>query len=245
MDLTTIYAIAASTATMVATLVGVVYWLGGKFKEIDIRFSMVDGRFGIIDERFRQIDEGFKQMDERMTLLERRMSNLENRIGNLESRMDNLENRMNNLESRMNNLENRMSSLEGRIVRLEERFSRFTDLVGGALISINSLMIEYLGAKNVLTKDEVEVLVHEINRWASTIKVNPISKEEVEYIKSVTSKKLDEITLEEIDKVVEIAKRWWYEGGGEVAYRIFLYAYIVRTYKYFEKIRREREGDKG
>jgi hypothetical protein len=30
-----------------------------------------------------------------------------------------------------------------------------------------------------------------------------------------------------------------------VAYRIFLYAYIVRTYKYFEKIRREREGDKG
>ena len=32
-------------------------------------------------------------------------------------------------------------------------------------------------------------------------------------------------------------------GGGEVAYRIFLYAYIVRTYIYFEKIR--KEGSKG
>ncbi|KUO79185.1 MAG: hypothetical protein AT718_02345 [Vulcanisaeta sp. JCHS_4] len=100
-------------------------------------------------------------------------------------------------------------------------------------------MIEYLGIKNVLTRDKAEFLKREITRWAGTIRANPISKEEIEYIKAVASKSLDEITLEEIDKVVEIAKRWWYEGGGEVAYRIFLYAYIVRTYIYFEKIRKE------
>ena len=183
MDLTTIYTIAASTATILTTLAWITYWLGGKFRKINMRFAMIDERFKQIDERFRQIDERFRQID--------------------------------------------------------ERFARFTDSISGALISINSLMIEYLGIKNVLTRDEAEFLKHEITRWAGTIRANPISKEEVEYIKAVASKSLDEITLEEIDKVVEIAKRWWYEGGGEVAYRIFLYAYIVRTYIYFEKIRKE------
>jgi hypothetical protein len=180
MDLTMIYTIAASTATILTTLAWITYWLGGKFRKIDMRFTM-------IDERFKQIDERFKQIDERL--------------------------------------------------------ARFADSISGALISINSLMIEYLGIKNVLTRDEAEFLKREITRWAGTIRANPISKEEIEYIKAVASKSLDEITLEEIDKVVEIAKRWWYEGGGEVAYRIFLYAYIVRTYIYFEKIR--KEGSKG
>ena len=180
MGSTTIYTITASTATILTTLAWITYWLGGKFRKIDMRFAMIDERFKQIDERFRQIDE---------------------------------------------------------------RLARFADSISGALISINSLMIEYLGIKNVLTRDEAEFLKHEITRWAGTIRANPISKEEIEYIKAVASKSLDEITLEEIDKVVEIAKRWWYEGGGEVAYRIFLYAYIVRTYIYFEKIR--KEGSKG
>jgi len=137
MDLTTTYTIAASTATIPTTPAWITYWLGGKFREINMRFAM-------IDERFRQIDE---------------------------------------------------------------RSARFADSISEALISINSLMIEYLGIKNALTRDEAKSLNHEITRWASTIRTNPISKEEVEYIKTAASKNL-EITLEEIDKVVEIAKRW-------------------------------------
>jgi len=33
------------------------YWLGGKFKEIDKRFEQIDERFKQVDERFRQVDE--------------------------------------------------------------------------------------------------------------------------------------------------------------------------------------------
>jgi hypothetical protein len=118
MDLTTIYTITASTATILTTLAWITYWLGGKFREIDMRFAM-------IDEKFKQIDE---------------------------------------------------------------RLARFADSISGALISINSLMIEYLGIRNVLTKDEAEFLKREITRWAGTIRANPISKEEVEYIKAVASR---------------------------------------------------------
>jgi hypothetical protein len=101
MGSTTIYTITASTATILTTLAWITYWLGGKFRKIDMRFAMIDERFKQIDERFRQIDE---------------------------------------------------------------RLARFADSISGALISINSLMIEYLGIKNVLTRDEAEFLKHEITR---------------------------------------------------------------------------------
>jgi len=55
MDLTTIYTITASTATILTTLAWITYWLGGKFREIDMRFAMIDEKFKQIDERFSKL----------------------------------------------------------------------------------------------------------------------------------------------------------------------------------------------
>jgi hypothetical protein len=36
------------------------------------------------------------------------------------------------------------------------------------------------------------------------------------------AKDVNEITIEEAERIAEIGKRWWYEDGCEEAYKIFL-----------------------
>jgi hypothetical protein len=45
-----------------ATVIGIAYWLGKKFSEIDYRFRLIDERFKVIDARFEQIDRRFDEL---------------------------------------------------------------------------------------------------------------------------------------------------------------------------------------
>ena len=50
------------------------------------------------------------------------------------------------------------------------------------------------------------------------------------------SKPLGDMTVEELERVAEVAKRWWFEDGREEAYKLFLIATAIRAYKlYVEK----------
>jgi len=48
--------------TIIGMLGVALYWLGGKFKDIEKRFEQIDERFKQADERFRQIDEKIEGM---------------------------------------------------------------------------------------------------------------------------------------------------------------------------------------
>jgi len=52
-----VYYVVASSFSIIGVLGVALYWLGGKFKEIEKRFEQIDERFKQVDERFRQVDE--------------------------------------------------------------------------------------------------------------------------------------------------------------------------------------------
>jgi len=52
-----IYYVVSFSLTIIGMLGVALYWLGGKFKEIEKRFEQIDERFNRVDERFRQVDE--------------------------------------------------------------------------------------------------------------------------------------------------------------------------------------------
>ncbi|WP_243666376.1 hypothetical protein [Vulcanisaeta sp. JCM 16159] len=141
---------------------------------------------------------------------------LSNRIKEVETR---LENRVANLENRMNNLESRMSNLESGLK--------------SAVVNVNSLLIEYMGLKGLFSQDEVRVLTNEVSRVIGMVRANPINKEELEFIKSVFSKDPEQMSIEELERVIEIAKRWWWEDNSEIAFKVFQVASIVRAYKLY------------
>ncbi|MEM3994805.1 MAG: hypothetical protein QXW40_05395 [Thermofilum sp.] len=75
---------------------------------------------------------------------------------------------------------------------------------------------------------------------SQAIRANPISKEEAEFIKAVFAKGyIDKIAVEELEKVAKILKRWWYEEGSELAYKMFIYVWMLRAYELYGGGQRE------
>ncbi|RFA96144.1 hypothetical protein CGL51_01260 [Pyrobaculum aerophilum] len=104
-----------------------------------------------------------------------------------------------------------------------------------AVVAMNSAVIEFLGLKGLITQGEVPLPIREVMS-PQAIRSNPISKEEAEFIRAVFAKgDIDKITVEELEKVAEIVKRWWYEEGSELAYKMFLYVWMLRAYKLFSQ----------
>ncbi|WP_054848720.1 hypothetical protein [Vulcanisaeta sp. JCM 14467] len=236
--------------TIVAYLATFTYWLGRRLESIDWRFQVLEerlsnrikeveakleGRVSNLENRMSNLESRVGSLESRMSSLESRMNDLENRMDKLENRMNNLENRMNNLENRMINLENRMNNLENRMINLENRMNslenRMIELGDGlksAVVNINTLLIEYMGLKGLFTQDEVRVLSNEVSRVISMVRANPISKEELDFIKSVFSKDPEQMSIEELERVIEIAKRWWWQDNSEIAFKVFQVASIIR-----------------
>jgi flagellar capping protein FliD len=63
-----------------ATVIGIAYWLGKKFTEIDYRFRLIEERFKTIDERFNRIDERFEEIDKRFDDLKNYIDSRINRL---------------------------------------------------------------------------------------------------------------------------------------------------------------------
>ncbi|MFP3216317.1 MAG: hypothetical protein RXP99_03360, partial [Vulcanisaeta sp.] len=72
MDLTAVFTVLGTVIPIIVTLLSITYWLGGKFKEIEMRLNIIDERFKQVDERFKQIDKRFEQIDERFRQIDKR-----------------------------------------------------------------------------------------------------------------------------------------------------------------------------
>lgn len=97
-----------------------------------------------------------------------------------------------------------------------------------------------------MTEREVRFLTREVSRILSMVRVNPLTREELEFLKSVVEKvlsgRLDEVTMEEAERFAEIGKRWWLEEGREEAYKIFLTGLYIKAYLLSREVVEEREG---
>jgi len=55
-----------STVSVVVSVSTLAYWLGGKFKEIEMRFRQIDERFKEIDRKFAELEEKLSRRIERL-----------------------------------------------------------------------------------------------------------------------------------------------------------------------------------
>jgi hypothetical protein len=111
-----------------------------------------------------------------------------------------------------------------------------------ALLAINSMLIEFMGLKGLITLTESKFLMSEVSRIISIIasKLNPISKDDLEFLKEVISKEDPEkISMEDAEKIIEIGKRWWIENGSEEAYKVFLTGLFIKAYHLSKKVKSE------
>jgi len=257
MDEVVVYVVGFSL-TIIGMLGGSLFWLGRKFAQIEHKFAEMDKRFAEVDKRFVEVQNNFSslgvavgsigknvaELRDRVSSLESRVAGLEKGVAELNNRVSSLETKLEAMERDMAELRGRLASLEDRFMDFERRFSSFADVVRSSVVAVNSMSAEFFGLKGLLSRDEVDFLVREFVRLTAGIRANPITKEELEFIKSVAAKgDVDKITVEELEKVAEICKKWWWEEGSEVAYKLFLYAIMIRAYKLYGE-KREKRGNK-
>ncbi len=214
-----------SVTSIVTSVAVLAYWLGSKFREIDMRFRQIDERFRQIDERFKQIDERFEQIDERFRQIDERFKQIDERFQSIDRRFM-------EIESELSGIKGEVKSLKSLILRLTE-----------AVKSSQEFMVDFLAYEGVLRKEASDVLKREISRVLGLVSMqpNPLTKEEVERLKQLIEK--DELTLEEAEELYQIANKLVYEYGTSETWKLLLYARFWIGYN-LRKMREQREKEK-
>jgi len=158
-----------------------------------------------------------------------------------------IEERFREIDRRFEEVDKRFKEIDKRFEKLEqdlrEEIRRALSTVASTATAMNSLVVDFLALKGLVTREERDFLRRQLESMASTIAPNPITKEEVEFIRRVFSKPEEEITIEELDRALEILKKWFFETGKEEAYKMYLYAYMFRASLYYERLRKERNSE--
>jgi len=124
----------------------------------------------------------------------------------------------------------KFAKIDEQLREMRKDFSRAFDGLKSAVISANFLILDLLAVKKLIEEGEANIVKSEIARVISIAKLNPLRKEEHEFLRKVVAKDVNEITIEEAERIAEIGKRWWYEDGCEEAYKIFLGGLVIRGY---------------
>ena len=230
-DINTVINIIATAATVIGSVLGLGYWLGRKITALEYRFRVLEERFKAIDERFKAIDERFESLklyiDTRFNEVDKRFSDVDRRFSELKDYVDKRFNELKEyVDNRFNELDKRVGS---RIRRLAMAFTNYQEF-----------FIEFLSMEGIVKDRDKEMLVKESKRVMRLAVANPLTKEEWERLKELFEKsERDELTLEEADEFLELARKVVVEYGEYIeAWKLHLYATIVRalTYKkYYEK----------
>jgi hypothetical protein len=200
-----------------AAIVGVAYWLGRKFTEIDYRFAMVDQRFEAVDKRFGAIDEKLRQVDEGFEQLETELKDY------IDAKFE---------ESRKY-ADERLSGLEGRLASRIERLAT-------AYASYQEFFVEFLTAERVVKPEYRDMLVKHAANMMKLAALNPLTREEWGKLREYFERsQRDELTLEEADEFLELARRVVKEYGERPeAWKLHIYAAMTRALtakRYYEQ----------
>jgi len=183
-----------------------------------------------------------------LTILYRGIGRLEGRMSVLEGRMSSLENRISGLESRISDLENRMSSLENRVARLEERINvieRRMDafaLFGGSLLGV-------LTGRNLIDIPSAGFLASILSFGVGGGRSKYYTQEEYEKLRSILSKKMEEITwddVRELKRIIGLIEREVYEEHKiDLVDTLMRVKFITAMYEgyLFVKTHSRREGE--
>ena len=226
-----------------ATIVGVAYWLGRKFAEMDKRFEMIEFRFKLIDERFKSIDDQFKQVDRRFDEMKKYV---DDKVEELKKYTDSRVRELKEyFEGRLSELE---EHFEGRLGELEERFSSRIERLAEAFTSYQEFFVEFLTTEGVIKPGYRDLLIKHARGTMRLAALNPLTREEWERLKLYLDKsERDELTLEEADDFLELARKVVREYGEHPeAWKLHIYAAMTRALtakRYYEQRGREEKRE--
>ena len=227
--------------------------------EMDKRFAEVDRRFaefrGDADRRFQAVE---RQIVELRGDVERRVTELkgdvDRRFTELREEMDK---RFAELRGEMDRrfaefrgeVERRFQGVEKRIEELGEELRgeirRSSESVLSAAVAMNTFVVDFVALKGLFTEGERDFAKAQLRAIAGVAAPNPVSREELEFIKAVFSKPDEEISFEELDKALDILWRWFLETYKVEVFRAYLYAYMIKASLYFERLKKKKEGGGG
>jgi uncharacterized coiled-coil protein SlyX len=219
-QLTIIAAIVASTFTILASIIASLTILYRGIGRLEGRIGGVEGR---------------------MTGLEGRMTSLENRMAGLEGRITSLENRVTSLENRVISLENRVARLEERINVIERRMDAFM-LFGGSLLGV-------LTGRNLIDIPSASFLASILSFGVGGGRSKYYTQEEYEKLRSILSKKMEEITwddVRELKRIIGLIEREVYEEHKiDLVDTLMRVKFITAMYEgyLFVKTHGKREGE--
>ena len=174
-------------------------------------------KFASIEARFKIIDERFKLMDERFRLIDERFKSTDEKIKSIDGRFDELK-----------------RYIDVRVGRLAAAFTNYQEF-----------FVEFLTGEGVIKPAYRELLVREARRTVELAATDPLSKEEWGRLKEYLDRsERDELTLEEADEFLELARKVVKEHGERPeAWRLHIYAAMTRALTI--RRRYEREGREG
>jgi hypothetical protein len=175
-------------------------------------------RFALIDRKFESLRNEFREE------LREVRTEFDGKLGSLKAELG-----------------GRLDALQGEVRELRGQFARAFEGLRTAVSSSHALILDFLALKGLLDEKEAGFVKAEIDRVISMVQLNPITREELEFLKKVVAKDVNEITLEEAEKIVEIGKRWWFEDGSEAAYKVYLGGLVIRGYIISKAVREGRK----
>ena len=193
-DINAVINIIVTVATVIGSVLGLGYWLGRKITALEYRFRVLEERFKAIDERFNRIDERVESLK---LYIGTRFNEIDKGIGDVDRRFNELKDYVDN---RLNEFDKRVGS---RIRRLAMAFTNYQEF-----------FIEFLSMEGIIKDRDKEMLVKESKRVMRLAVANPLTKEEWERLKELFEKsEMDELTLEEADEFLELARKVVIEYG--------------------------------
>jgi len=146
-------------------------------------------------------------------------------------------------------VERRFQGVEKRIEELGEELRgeirRSSESVLSAAVAMNTFVVDFVALKGLFTEGERDFAKAQLRAIAGVAAPNPVSREELEFIKAVFSKPDEEISFEELDKALDILWRWFLETYKVEVFRAYLYAYMIKASLYFERLKKKKEGGGG
>jgi hypothetical protein len=239
-----------TVASVVVSISSLAYWLGKKFASIDAKFKLIDERFKSIDERFKLIDERFKSIDEKFKSIDERFKSIDERLSGMREYVDSRFKELKDyIDKRFDEFDKGLRGyVDKRIEDLDKRVFERIERLATAFTNYQEFFVEFLTSEGIVKPIHKEFLVKEARRTMKLAVVNPLSKEEWGRLKEYLDKsEKDELTLEEADDFLELARKVVKEHGDRPeAWKLHIYATITRALlvkKHYEKERKEKEQE--
>ena len=239
-----LYYVAGFSLTIIGMIASVAYWLGRRFALIDRKFESLRNEFR---EELREVRTEF---DGKLGSLKAELGSMETKLraeigdakAGLKAELDSVKAGLKaEIDSVKAELGGRLDALQGEVRELRGQFARAFEGLRTAVSSSHALILDFLALKGLLDEKEAGFVKAEMECTVSMVRLNPITKEELEFLKKVVAKDVNEITLGEAERIIEIGKRWWFEDGSEAAYKVFLGGLVIRGYIISKAVREGRK----